>query len=302
MNITRSKLLGSVLALVVAFGGVGFAGATLTMDATSITGSGNVAINGVAASNYTIGASTTTGTITIGGTAQTGVINIGNVSTAPAINLGGSVYINGAGVGAALVSTSATDVISIKSSLSSGTDGTSNGDSLLAGYFKVANTADMTKRQLQGVLSSITMDNNVFAAYGVQGHVAVASGKKATGSTGNGNIAGLSGKVSLAGTTTAGVVSAGLFTIDGAGTAPLSNGVWVDAGGATSPITSGILLSGNMTNNITLSSGAVIQTGTTAITDNVTSCATLTKGSLYINTTDGFLYICDGTAWQKITF
>ncbi len=56
------------------------------------------------------------------------------------------------------------------------------------------------------------------------------------------------------------------------------------------------------TADIRLSSGAVIQTGATVMADGVTSCATLVKGSLYINTTDGFLYVCDGTVWQKITF
>lgn len=290
MNINQSKLLGGVLALVVVFGGVGLAGATLTMDGTSITGTSNITINGVASSVYTIGAATTTGTITIGGTSQTGAINIGHAAATP-VNIGGSVYVNGGGAGTAYTSTSAGDVVSIQASLTSATDGTSNGDSLLAGYFKVANSADMTKRQLQGVLSSVTMANDVFAAYGVQGHVAVADGASATGSTGNGNIAGVSGKVSIAGTTTAGVVSAGLFTIDGAGTATNANGIWIDAGGATNPVKNGILISGNITNDITLSSGAAILTGslTNPDTSNLTCPAV---GSLYLSTGTG------GTTWH----
>ena len=40
-------------------------------------GSGNFVLDGVAASTYSIGASTTTGTIFIGGTAQTGSITLG---------------------------------------------------------------------------------------------------------------------------------------------------------------------------------------------------------------------------------
>ena len=88
MNTNRSKLLGGVLALVVAFAGVGFAGATLTMDATSITGSANVTIDGVAASIYSIGATTTTGTITIGGTAQEGAVKLADSTAALALSLG----------------------------------------------------------------------------------------------------------------------------------------------------------------------------------------------------------------------
>ena len=95
--------------------------------ATSITenvGTGNYTLNGVATSNYTIGAATTTGAITIGGTAQTGnmtlgsstginnlfiangsgatTLNIANVQNGGAINLGagmttGTITIGGTG-------------------------------------------------------------------------------------------------------------------------------------------------------------------------------------------------------------
>jgi hypothetical protein len=61
------------------------------VGATSITekvGTGNYMLDGVAASNYTIGASTTSGTITIGGTAQTGDITIGSSSGTQAVKIG----------------------------------------------------------------------------------------------------------------------------------------------------------------------------------------------------------------------
>jgi hypothetical protein len=45
---------------------------------TEKVGTGNYILDGVGASNYNIGASTTSGTIDIGGTAQTGTINIAN--------------------------------------------------------------------------------------------------------------------------------------------------------------------------------------------------------------------------------
>jgi len=83
----KLNLLGiAVLTLTVAF--VGVANATLTMDATTIAGSGNVTIDGVAASVYSIGATTTTGTITIGGTAQEGAIKLGDSTAALTLSLG----------------------------------------------------------------------------------------------------------------------------------------------------------------------------------------------------------------------
>ena len=53
-----------------------------------LVGSGNFSLDGVAASTYNIGASTTTGTITIGGTAQTGLLSIGDSSGAMTIEIG----------------------------------------------------------------------------------------------------------------------------------------------------------------------------------------------------------------------
>lgn len=59
------------------------ASAALTIGATTITTDGNLDINGVATSAYTLGAATTTGTITIGGTAQAGNLILGQVTTTP---------------------------------------------------------------------------------------------------------------------------------------------------------------------------------------------------------------------------
>ena len=161
----------------------------------------------------------------------------------------------------------ADDVVPFQIKVSSATDATSNATSLMGGYFGVVNTGAMVHRQLQGILSSVTMNNNTFAAYGVQGTIDVTAGN-ATGSTGNGNIAGLSGKVDVNGTTTAGVVSAGLFTIDGTGSANTgtasTNGVWIEAGGATTPVTNGLLISGNITNDVVLHTGAKILSGATS--------------------------------------
>jgi len=51
-------------------------------------GTGNFVVDGVGASEYEIGASTTTGTILIGGTAQTGAITLGSSSGTNAVNIG----------------------------------------------------------------------------------------------------------------------------------------------------------------------------------------------------------------------
>lgn len=58
----------------------------------TITNSGNITLNGVAGSVYSIGAATTTGSITIGGSAQTGNIILGSSSQTNSILIG-----NGAG-------------------------------------------------------------------------------------------------------------------------------------------------------------------------------------------------------------
>ena len=55
---------------------------------TDLVGTGNYSLDGVGASTYTIGTSTTTGTIAIGGTAQTGAITLGSSSGTNIVNLG----------------------------------------------------------------------------------------------------------------------------------------------------------------------------------------------------------------------
>jgi hypothetical protein len=54
-----------------------------------LVGSGNFALNGAAASTYTVGAATTTGTITIGGTAQSGTMTLGSSSAANTMVIAG---------------------------------------------------------------------------------------------------------------------------------------------------------------------------------------------------------------------
>lgn len=62
--------------------------AALTVGATNITTDGALSIDGVAGSVYTLGPSTTTGTLTIGGTAQTGNLIVGQSSGTNSILIG----------------------------------------------------------------------------------------------------------------------------------------------------------------------------------------------------------------------
>jgi hypothetical protein len=170
----------------------------------------------------------------------------------------------------------ADEVIPFQINIASGVDADADTTSLMGGYFGVANTGDMTDRQLQGIMSSVSLAKTAFAAYGVQGHIAVATGANAVGAAGAsvGNIAGISGKVDLDGIITEGVVSAGLFTVEGAGTANTgtasTNGVWIDA--VNTGTVNGLLISGTMTNGInmsgaTISGAAIILPAQTNVTD-----------------------------------
>ncbi len=61
---------------------------TVSGDNVEIGATGDMDFYGIATSNFTLGAPTTTGTITIGGTAQTGAITIGGGTGAQTLNLG----------------------------------------------------------------------------------------------------------------------------------------------------------------------------------------------------------------------
>jgi len=329
MNTNRLKLLGGVLALVVAFAGVIPAGATLTMDATSITGSGNVTVNGVPASVYTIGTSTTTGTIAIGGTAQTGAITIGDTaaSTVSEISIGGgngiktinigdgtgaNTILIGGGAGTVTVnapfvlSGSVATGLSMTGTVTNGIDLTGatltqNVDnalfsigsisaakvlpaitanyvpmqvnlesqinpgsalSLIGGYFKVANsTVDQANLQLVGIAPRVSMGKNATDAYGVQSHLTLVSGAQSTG-----NMTAVSGKTILGGATTGGIVSAGLFTIEGNTVATATStgyGVWADItnGAQVSSIFMGNVNDANSSATIGLALNGAITTG-----------------------------------------
>ena len=61
---------------------------TISINSGNLSTTGSFSLDGVDASNYIIGASTTTGTIDIGGTAQTGTITLGASTSAQTVNVG----------------------------------------------------------------------------------------------------------------------------------------------------------------------------------------------------------------------
>lgn len=96
---TGATTLATTGASVNSFGNI--TGAT---SLSLLVGTGNFSLDGVGASTYTIGASTTGGTIAIGGTAQTGAITLGSSSGTNIVNVG-----TGAGATTVNVATGATN-------------------------------------------------------------------------------------------------------------------------------------------------------------------------------------------------
>lgn len=100
--------------------GVLSAQAAITLSSVLMSGDGNISINGVAASVFSIGTSTTSGTVTIGGEAQTGALTVGQSSGVNTVNIGtgaGSTTVNiatGAGENAVNIATGATSAKVVK--------------------------------------------------------------------------------------------------------------------------------------------------------------------------------------------
>ncbi len=308
-----------------------------------------------------IGDAATTNVITIGGGAGTVAINSGTwgVSTTGAmtgitgltmtgaavtdgIDLTGAVMTHGIAntlfrigtYGTPQVLPTLTDnYIPLQVSLQSVNNPTGGVQSLIGGYFRVANaTNNQANLQLVGVAPRVSMVKNVNDAYGTQSHLVIGAGAV---SPIGGNLTAISGKTTVMDNVATGAVTAGLFTLQaGADGAPTSvtpvnaNVLWAEvtqdahvgsiflgnadpsdgssaARGLTlaGPIATGIDMHGvnGMTTDIVLSSGTVIKTGA-ATPIGGGACPT---GSLYVRK-DGadighLLYLCVGTAWERLT-
>jgi phage baseplate assembly protein gpV len=165
----------------------------------------------------------------------------------------------------------------------------------MALYVGNSNTAATANAKLQTILASTAVNYNVFDAYGVQGNVTVADG--ATSPT-NGNIAGLSGKVTFGNAVASAAISAGYFTLDGGHTGSNANGILIDVTGASTianslinasttsgaVVTSGLVLGGTMTTGINMS-GATIS-GEGIILPTQAKDATCTAGGIIYDGTN----------------
>jgi hypothetical protein len=338
MNTNRSKLLGGVLALVVAFSGVGFAGATLTMDATSVTGSAAVTINAAPASNVVIGSAATTGAITIGAATATAVsivddnwsITAGGVGTLNSLTVNGTGTTSGVGqfnIGTSSVSQTlnvnpGADIIGSTVNLLHSA-GAGNNDNLYGTYSKVAISGD-------GDAGTTLVGDAPRAYIGTALGTTVASAAYASQPWvkhyGTGAVTAMSGLSALVGVNTdnftATTVNAGHFHITGAATVTGQfDGVMIEAypevtsldsmlalavdGGAT--VATGIRITGSPVSQMSLSSGAKIFTGTAGNRADICTavCASDAIGSMYVSTT-GEMYIQVANAgvaadWEKIT-
>lgn len=122
-------------------GTVSAAGRVITLGNTTGTtgiseyvGTGNFLLDGVGASTYRIGASTTTGTIIIGGTAGTGLMTFGSSSGTQIVNIG-----TGSGANAVNIGTSGTGIVTI---------GNTTGNSAITGTLTTSGAITITSGNL----------------------------------------------------------------------------------------------------------------------------------------------------------
>jgi len=100
--------------------------------------------------------------------------------------------------------------------LKTNTDG---GSGVSAAYFKTENiTVDQPNQQLVTIASRLTLNYDIFDAYGIQSHLTFPASMNTTDA--NAHLTALSAKVTFTGTPTIskGWVTAGLFIIEGTGT------------------------------------------------------------------------------------
>jgi hypothetical protein len=144
---------------------------------------------------------------------------------------------------------------------------------------------DMANVQIVGVLARAGMNSNVTDAYGTQSHLSIASGARSTG-----NMTAVSGKTILADSVNTGIVTAGLFTLEGPTGAAVSPttayGIWADI--VDTNIHSGVMVHAN---GSTVGSGLTMaKTGTGAFTKDVT----LQNGETIDNATDTLIKVSGG--------
>jgi len=145
------------------------------------------------------------------------------------------------------------------------------------GYFKAAvDTVDQPHVQIVGLLARASMAVGALDAYGLQSHLTLGAGAESSG-----NMTAISGKTILGSDNAGGIVSAGLFTVEGAHTPNTGYGVWVDVVDAS--LDAGIEINAN---GGTLDAGIKLdKMGAGAITKDIV----MQNGESIDNATDGLI-------------
>ncbi len=254
--------------------------------ATSIAervGTGNYSLNGVGASTYAVGASTTTGTITIGGTAQTGLLTVGSSSGTNTEDIG-------TGAGATTLN------------LATGTGGNTVhiADGAGANTVTIANAASVNTVTLGSTnTTSTTTINSGSGAVNVNASNSQPTNINTGNSTGAVHIADGTGanSVSIGNTNTTGVTfnSAGAVT-EATGAHVFSYASSLGAATYTTPNNVSVVDATGATT--TVNGPAVAVNGQILYVHNATGGTLAGIGAIPTLTTWGFVY--SGGAWQYI--
>jgi hypothetical protein len=267
-----------------AAGTVGFSGGIDVVGGIN-AGSGNV---GIVDATGKIPAISSTYIADLSGTNLTGVALLGSANTfsadmnAKSIDLTGGVSASTVSIGS-LSSAEAITLtdnyipmqVNVESQTNPGSAYTLGG---IYGKASSKSGTDMANVQIVGVLARAGMNSNVTDAYGTQSHLSIASGARSTG-----NMTAVSGKTILADSVNSGIVTAGLFTLEGPVGAAVSPttayGIWADI--VDTNINSGVMVHAN---GSTVGSGLTMaKTGIGAFTKDIT----LQNGETIDNATDG---------------
>ncbi len=244
--------IGTTIAKVITIGNsTGVSGVAINV------GTGNFVVNGVTTSTYSIGSSTTTGSITIGGTAQTGDIVLGSSSGTNAVKI-----MNGSGAG-----TLSLGVVQVAGAINMGT-------AMTTGTITIGGTG------LQTGTISLAPGTGAQTVNIATGGTGIKTVNIATGAIGNivkiGTATAASSLALLAGT--------GGITVDSSGVMSL------DAAGAVNLTTTGAF-----DIDINSTAGSVILTGGEGVVDAIQLNATTAGGGIDINAGTGGITV-DTTA------
>lgn len=169
-------------------------------------------------------------------------------------------------------------IIPVSSNVQSIADATSD-VTVSGGYFKASvATVDQPHVQIVGLLARASMAKNCIDAYGLQSHLTLGAAGESTG-----NMTAVSGKTILGKNNAGGIVTAGLFTVEGAFTPNTGYGVWVDVVDAS--LNAGVEVHAN---GGTLGAGIKFdKTGTGAITKDIV----MQNGESIDNAVDGLVNV-----------